>query len=205
MPKAKWANRNLTTVERIRFQWVPAWLENFRRKASDYNSTDLEPHTILGERGQFADIWRKVWKLKKALWDGEKLTGEQPEEILEDLISHCFLTLDLLRNKPVWSGPSESSVEMKLSPENMSHLIPTVARSGEENKSIHAPFGFEWDSANPRLLWVLSSDGHRTKAVLVPHGSRWVSIPGDDGWWYRRDDVKDNQIGPNQVGRDERK
>lgn len=95
------------SFERIRDEILPKWLEHFQRKNADYSSPragtgdlEVEPHTVLGTAGQFADIWRKVWKLKKALWDKQSLTGEQPDEILFDLIGHCFLTLDLLRPAP---------------------------------------------------------------------------------------------------------
>jgi hypothetical protein len=92
-----------TAVDRIRDSWVPIWLKGFERKARDYNSktTDWEPHKFLGVKGQFADIWRKVGKLKKALWDDEMLEGEQPLEIIDDLISHLFLTRDLLLQRGV--------------------------------------------------------------------------------------------------------
>lgn len=93
----------MTAFERIITKHVPAWAEKFRAKSDDYNSSEefggMEPHTILGIRGQFADIWRKVWKLKKALWDGETLAGEQPREIIQDLIAHLFLTLDLMEQQ----------------------------------------------------------------------------------------------------------
>lgn len=88
-----------TAFERIRDQWVPIWLKGFELNSRDYNSNAVvtfEPHTVLGLRGQFADIWRKIWKLKKAFWDDERLEGEQPLEIIDDLISHLFLTRDLL-------------------------------------------------------------------------------------------------------------
>lgn len=88
-----------TAFERIRDNWVPIWLKGFERNSRDYNSNSVvtfEPHTVLGLRGQFADIWRKIWKLKKAFWDDETLEGEQPLEIIDDLISHLFLTRDLL-------------------------------------------------------------------------------------------------------------
>lgn len=86
-------------IDRIKAVHIPLWLQRFEEKAADYNDTgDLpfEPHTVLGIRGQFADLWRKVWKLKRALWDGQKLKGEQPIEIIDDLIAHLFLTRDLL-------------------------------------------------------------------------------------------------------------
>lgn len=87
-----------TAFERIMGVHVPLWAKRFELKSRDYNSgsTGWEPHTFLGVRGQFADIWRKIGKLKKSLWDGEALQGEQPVEIIDDLIAHLFLTRDLL-------------------------------------------------------------------------------------------------------------
>ncbi len=86
-------------IDRIKAVHIPLWLQRFEEKAADYNDTgDLpfEPHTVLGIRGQFADLWRKVWKLKRALWDGQKLNGKQPIENIDELIAHLFLTRDLL-------------------------------------------------------------------------------------------------------------
>lgn len=80
----------------IRDVLMPEWLEQFQRKAADYNDNQNENHRVLGVRGQFADIWRKIGKLKKALWEGQPLVGEQPREILMDLIAHCFLTIAML-------------------------------------------------------------------------------------------------------------
>lgn len=95
--KAEW--KTTPTYDRIMADLVPAWAEHFRRKNKDYSSQDFEPHKVLGEAGQFAEIWRKIWKLKKALWDGGELVAENEVEILNDLIGHCFLTLDMLRQK----------------------------------------------------------------------------------------------------------
>ena len=68
-----------------------------QQKQQDYDANDGFPsHKLLGLRGQFSDIWRKIPKLYKALWLGQKLTGEQPREILLDLIGHCLLSIDLL-------------------------------------------------------------------------------------------------------------
>jgi hypothetical protein len=95
-----------TAFERIRDDWMPLWLKGFERKARDYNSSSgWEPHEVLGVKGQFADLWRKVGKLKKALWDDEPLEGEQPLEIIDDLISHLFLTRDLLLQKQMAEDP----------------------------------------------------------------------------------------------------
>jgi hypothetical protein len=98
----------MDTYNRILDKLLPEWQEHFRAKHEDYSnretirlpsqviSVKLEPHRILGKAGQFADIWRKIWKLYKALWLHEALEGEQPREILLDLIGHCFLTLALI-------------------------------------------------------------------------------------------------------------
>jgi hypothetical protein len=74
---------------------LPAVLERFVRKNADYGGT---AH-FLGAKGQFADINPKFWKLKRALWDGEKLVGESVEEILDDLIGHCLLALYFIGNE----------------------------------------------------------------------------------------------------------
>jgi hypothetical protein len=71
---------------------LPSVLDRFLVKNADYGDTA----DFLGAKGQFADINPKFWKLKKALWDGEKLHGEPVEEILADLIGHCLLTLYFL-------------------------------------------------------------------------------------------------------------
>lgn len=94
-------HRDSQAFQRIVCAHLPEWVAKFRAKNADYSGAGAEPHKVLGVQGQFADIWRKIWKLKKALWDGQTLAGEQPEEILRDLIGHCFLTLDLLREAKV--------------------------------------------------------------------------------------------------------
>jgi hypothetical protein len=55
----------------------------------------------LGIKGQFADINRKVLKLRKALWDGKPLVGESVQVVLSDLIAHCLLTLDMISTQEV--------------------------------------------------------------------------------------------------------
>lgn len=72
---------------------MPEWLHLFARKNRDYGDNAQE----LGLRGQFADIWRKIAKLKKSMWDGEELIFEGTEEVLMDLIGHLFLSLNMLR------------------------------------------------------------------------------------------------------------
>lgn len=68
---------------------LPEWEERFRAKQRDYGNDANQ----LGLSGAFVDVWRKAGKLKRALWDGQKLVGEQPREILMDLVGHCFLII----------------------------------------------------------------------------------------------------------------
>lgn len=81
--------------DHIREVLVPEWLEHFARKDKDYGDTDpvLDAAVKLGVRAEFANMWRKVFKLRKVFWDGGTLVGEQEREILLDLIGHCFLAL----------------------------------------------------------------------------------------------------------------
>lgn len=81
----------------IRDRLMPEFWGKFAIKAKDYNDSDgFEPHKVLGIAGQFAEVWRKVWKLKKGLWDRETLIHEQPREVLLDMIGHCFLAIAMI-------------------------------------------------------------------------------------------------------------
>jgi hypothetical protein len=89
---------------RISEYLVPQWLEHQKAKAADYNTpasaldplAGFENADVLGIPGQFAEIWRKVWKLKRGMWDGATLVNEGVREILLDMIGHCFLAIDML-------------------------------------------------------------------------------------------------------------
>lgn len=80
-------------LRNIAIQLMPEWLSLFSQKNKDYGNNAKE----LGLRGQFADIWRKVAKLKRSMWDGEELQFEGTEEIIMDLIGHLFLSLNMMR------------------------------------------------------------------------------------------------------------
>lgn len=77
---------------------LPQWAELFASKNSEYGSGSAFE---LGERGQFSDIYRKIIKLKRAMWDADEsvLTTEGVDEIIMDLIGHCFLTLEMRRRR----------------------------------------------------------------------------------------------------------
>lgn len=78
--------------ERIASDLMPQWWEHFNAKNKDYGDA---PHE-LGAKGEYAELYKKMRKLKRGLWDGEELAGEQVDEVLLDMIAHCFLALDML-------------------------------------------------------------------------------------------------------------
>lgn len=78
---------------------IPEWWSLFKRKNNEYGT-----HTDdLGMRGQYADIHRKLKKLRNFMWDGKTLTHEQPREVILDLIGHLFLTL-AMGDKDGWDN-----------------------------------------------------------------------------------------------------
>lgn len=74
---------------------IADWVKHFLTKQQDYGDWAGE----LGARGQFADMYRKWPKIRKAMWDGEPLVGEQLDEVLMDLIGHCFLSLMFVKRE----------------------------------------------------------------------------------------------------------
>lgn len=70
-------------------QLMPEWEVYFRSKQLDYKNDG----NTFGAKGIIPDIDRKAKKIRRAIWDGEHLVGEQPRELLLDLIGHCFLTI----------------------------------------------------------------------------------------------------------------
>lgn len=70
---------------------IPEWIEYFLPKNADYGDF----HHELGSKAQFVDIWRKARKMKNAIWDDQEMNHEGADEILKDMIGHCFLALQL--------------------------------------------------------------------------------------------------------------
>lgn len=77
------------------------WILHFMMKQRDYGDTADD----LGAPGQYAELHRKIGKLKRSLWEGEILHGEQPDEILLDLVGHCFLALRHFRQSNYGGKP----------------------------------------------------------------------------------------------------
>lgn len=91
-------------AERIFRQVAPKALELFARKSKGYELAAGNLAEELGVKGQWGDIYRKVMKLKGPLWEGkvdtyEHESFETEEEVLEDLLGHVLLALDMLRKE----------------------------------------------------------------------------------------------------------
>lgn len=78
---------------RVLLQILPDLLELYLNKSKDYGD-DEDTGDDLGPKGPFVDMFRKMKKLRRALWDGVELEGEGPEEIMQDLVGHIFIILD---------------------------------------------------------------------------------------------------------------
>jgi len=79
-------------AERILMTTLPAVLTKFLEKNKDYG--DGDEMRCLGAKAEFVRLWNKAAKLKRAIWDGEPLSGEQPDEIMGDMIGHILLALN---------------------------------------------------------------------------------------------------------------
>lgn len=95
IPDADWEALGPRARE-ILEQLLPEFAGRFAQAALHYGDNNADN---LGPAGQFADIWRKIGPLRRALWDGEELTRESAEVILFDLIGHCLLTIGMLRRE----------------------------------------------------------------------------------------------------------
>ncbi|QPL15068.1 hypothetical protein SEA_HAUNTER_54 [Microbacterium phage Haunter] len=122
---------------------LPDMLDLFIKKNAEYGSGEQSSGTYLGARGQFADIWRKIGKLKIGLWDGNEaqLTTESVDEILRDMIGHCFLALQLraLERKikaeaalPDWRGRQEVAARLSAGVSHENAPDPTRYANDDE-------------------------------------------------------------------------
>lgn len=88
----KWAKLG-EQPRRIILEILPRFVLKFVESNMHYGGKNANS---LGPAGQFADIWRKIGPLKRALWDGAELTREGPDQICYDLLGHSLLTIDML-------------------------------------------------------------------------------------------------------------
>jgi hypothetical protein len=93
-PSTKQAARILTEI-------LPGAISLFLAKNKDYAIDGIDIAETLGVRGQWSDMYRKIAKLKQSMWDqnGEGLQFETAEEVVQDLIGHCLLTLLFLKDE----------------------------------------------------------------------------------------------------------
>ena len=71
---------------------LPQVLEAWLLKNKDYgDSDDLKS---LGAKAEFVRLWNKMMKLKRSLWEGQELSGEQEAEIMGDMVAHLLLALN---------------------------------------------------------------------------------------------------------------
>lgn len=73
-------------------QILPKAVSRFQKKSADYGDVFKE----LGMAGQYSDMHRKMYKLRKYMWEGERLKGEGPKEILEDLLGNILISIYLI-------------------------------------------------------------------------------------------------------------
>lgn len=78
---------------RIILRTLPKVIEMWMKKSKDYGGTSGG----LGPKAPFVDIWRKVIKLKRSLWEDEALGFEQTDELLADLVGTSINVLDEIR------------------------------------------------------------------------------------------------------------
>jgi hypothetical protein len=89
-------NNDSEQLKRIVTVVLPEVIEKFAMKNAEYG--DMGEGRSLGPRGEFVEINRKVGKIQTAIWDGhpEQLTSEKAEEVVQDIIGHCLMMLDML-------------------------------------------------------------------------------------------------------------
>lgn len=180
---------------------VPEYLELFAAKNADYGSFE-ESAGVLGVRGQFADIWRKIPKLKRALWDGDDLEFEGVDEVVLDLIGHLFLTLYMLRTKErverehaysvmstdefldklieEYGGPAQASMRANILGTDLANRL--IARCGQaltyDRQDAQVEAGVWFPEADPTPMTFMD----KVEAVAKPMVIHSVSGPGSDNF-----------------------
>jgi len=85
----------VTDVPDAFIQLSMAALERFAEGYAEYGPGAADS---LGLAGQWGDLHRKVMKLKASMWNGSmgRLTRETEEQVLQDIMGHCLLALEML-------------------------------------------------------------------------------------------------------------
>lgn len=79
---------------------LPIAVHRFLMKNEDYKDDNDE----FGAKGEVMQLSKKVKKIKRAIWDEEKLTGEPLDEVIDDMIGHLLLLREQLISKSVAGG-----------------------------------------------------------------------------------------------------
>lgn len=87
MPQSEQGMRCIVIAERA--------LERFIQRNKDYG----DEARVLGLKGQYSDLNRKIIKLKRIMWDDVEPVNESLEEILQDLLGNILLTLDMMNDE----------------------------------------------------------------------------------------------------------
>jgi hypothetical protein len=75
-------------------QLIREALERFAEGYAEYGPGAADDE---GLAGQWGDMKRKIMKLRPVFWSGEdRLTRETPQEVLQDIIGHALLALEML-------------------------------------------------------------------------------------------------------------
>lgn len=165
------------------------FIELFTNRSKEYGNHAF----VLGARGQFADISRKMGKMRTAIWDGqpEKLKGEDIYEVMNDLIGHCFLTLQCLRKEGFAEKPIKGVVQHK----KLIEMLTPMTSKKLEIKDIQDPDakcslvvdGSITDKGDPDKLVSDLADRMMHKhgisesndAPVIPNDCRPVAVPLD--------------------------
>lgn len=98
-------NKNLTDAPIFSVITDPKLMKNFDDILSEWHEQFMVAYKeygpgaadVLGLAGEWAEMWRKVSKLKRTLWAGQdNLVRESAREVLMDLIGHAMLAIDML-------------------------------------------------------------------------------------------------------------
>lgn len=83
---------------------LPQWAAMWQEKHKDYG----EHANDLGAPGQYAELHRKIGKLRRAMWEGEELVSEPAREVAMDMIGHLFLAIMFLDNPDMQKYPKKN-------------------------------------------------------------------------------------------------
>jgi len=118
-------------------------VKRFREKSSDYGDVFKE----LGIAGQYSDMHRKMYKLKRAMWEGEELKGEPPEEILSDLFGNILISIYLYEEaKDKRRGKLGRGVQRELEGEEYRHDAELQGEADQRAASSEPGSGQDTDS-----------------------------------------------------------